>query len=160
MYKKRRHDCSSVVRHRNIEVHMRKIPTVVSLACAALVFSAAAFSQAPSPADEAECNSVAIQQSGYDPANPPAAATAQAAPVTGSGTRAKGAAAGAAVGAIGGNDVGNAAAKGAVVGGVAQRNRNRQAASQANASASQQQQSGAAAYQSARGACLQGKGYH
>jgi hypothetical protein len=143
----------------NQEVYMRRFPTIVSLAGAAVLFSGAAFSQAPSPADEAECNSVAIQQSGYDPANPPAASTAQAAPVTGSGSRAKGAAAGAAVGAIGGNDVGNAAAKGAVVGGVAQRNRNRGAASQANASASQAQQSGAAAYQSARGACLQGKGY-
>jgi len=138
---------------------MKRFPISVGLTCAALVFSGVALAQAPSPADEAECNSVAIQQSGYDPANPPVAATAQAAPVTGSGGRAKGAAAGAAVGAIGGNDVGNAAAKGAVVGGVAQRNRNRQAASQANASASQQQQAGLQAYQSARGACLQAKGY-
>ena len=136
---------------------MHKFSIVASML--ALVVSGAAFSQAPSPADETECNSVAIQQSGYDPANPPVAATAQAAPVTGSGGRARGAAAGAAVGAVGGNDVGNAAAKGAVVGGVAQRNRNRQAASSANASAAQQQQSGLAAYQSARGACLQAKGY-
>jgi hypothetical protein len=144
----------------NLEVHVRKFPTVVSLACAALAFSGAAFSQAPSEAEQAECNNIAIQQSGYNPANPPQAATAQAAPVTGSGSRAKGAAAGAAVGAIGGNDVGNAAAKGAVVGGVAQRNRNRGAAAQANASASQQQQSGSAAYESARRACLQAKGYN
>jgi hypothetical protein len=133
---------------------------IVSVAGAALLFSGAAFSQAPSQADEAECQNVAIQQSGYNPANPPQAATAQAAPVTGSGSRAKGAAAGAAVGAVGGNDVGNAAAKGAVVGGVAQRNRNRGAAAQANASASQQQQSGQAAYDAARRACLQGKGYN
>jgi len=148
------------VRRLNLEVHVRKFPTVVSLACAALAFSGAAFSQAPSEAEQAECNNIAIQQSGYNPANPPQAATAQAAPVTGSGSRAKGAAAGAAVGAIGGNDVGNAAAKGAVVGGVAQRNRNRGAASQANASASQAQQSGSAAYEAARRACLQGKGYN
>jgi len=138
---------------------MQRYPMIVSLAYAAVLFSSPAFSQAPSAADQAECNSIAIQQSGYDPANPPVAPTAQAAPVTGSGTRAKGAAAGAAVGAIGGNDVGNAAAKGAVVGGVAQRNRNRGAAAQANASAAQQQQSGAAAYQSARAACLQAKGF-
>jgi len=148
------------VRRLKLEVHVRKFPTVVSLACAALAFSGAAFSQAPSEAEQAECNNIAIQQSGYNPANPPQAATAQAAPVTGSGSRAKGAAAGAAVGAIGGNDVGNAAAKGAVVGGVAQRNRNRGAAAQANASASQQQQSGSAAYESARRACLQAKGYN
>ncbi|HEX3122157.1 MAG TPA: hypothetical protein VHQ21_02560 [Rhodanobacteraceae bacterium] len=138
---------------------MQRYPMIVSLAYTALLFSSAAYSQSPSPADEAECNSIAIQQSGYDPAKPPPAPTAQAAPVTGSGTRARGAVAGAAVGAIGGNDVGNAAAKGAVVGGVAQRNRNRGAAAQANASAAQQQQSGAAAYQSARAACLQAKGY-
>ena len=103
--------------------------------------------------DEAECYSMAVQQSGYDPANPPP--QAQTAPVTGSGGRARGAVAGAAVGAIGGNDVGNAAAKGAVVGGVAQRNRNRGAAAQAN----QQQQSAATAFQNARAGCLQGRGY-
>ena len=139
---------------------MQRYPMIVLLASAAVLFSSTAFGQAPSPADEAECNSIAIQQSGYDPAKPPPPApTAQTAPVTGSGSRVRGAAAGAAVGAIGGNDVGNAAAKGAVVGGVAQRNRNRGAAAQANASAAQQQQAGAAAYQSARGACLQAKGY-
>jgi len=138
---------------------MQRYPMIVLLASAAVLFSSTAFGQAPSPADEAECNSIAIQQSGYDPAKPPPAPTAQTAPVTGSGSRVRGAAAGAAVGAIGGNDVGNAAAKGAVVGGVAQRNRNRGAAAQANASAAQQQQAGAAAYQSARGACLQAKGY-
>jgi len=139
---------------------MQRLPKVVTLAAAAL-FSAAAFGQAaPSAEDSAECQSIAIKQSGYDPANPPPVATAQAAPVTGSGGRARGAVAGAAVGAIGGNDVGNAAAKGAVVGGVAQRNRNRGAAAQANASAAQQQQSGAAAYESARRACLEAKGYH
>jgi hypothetical protein len=139
---------------------MRKVSMKATLAFAALAFSGVALSQAPSEAEQAECNNIAIQQSGYNPANPPQAATAQAAPVTGSGSRAKGAAAGAAVGAIGGNDVGNAAAKGAVVGGVAQRNRNRGAAAQANASASQQQQSGSAAYESARRACLQAKGYN
>ena len=103
--------------------------------------------------DESECYSLAVQQSGYDPANPPP--PAQTAPVTGSGGRVRGAAAGAAVGAIGGNDVGNAAAKGAVVGGVAQRNRNRGAAAQAN----QQQQSAATAFQNSRAGCLQGRGY-
>ncbi|HEV7491838.1 MAG TPA: hypothetical protein VGO25_13620 [Rhodanobacteraceae bacterium] len=109
--------------------------------------------------DEAECNTWAIQQSGYNPANPPAVAKAQTAPVTGSGARVGGAAAGAAVGAIGGNDVGNAAAKGAVVGGVVRRNKNRAAASQQNQAAAQQQQAGATAYSNARGACLQGRGY-
>src|SRR5450432_2212568 len=112
---------------------MRALRVIVSLTCAALVFSTSAISQQPAPAapkqmvypakgqtpelqktDETECSTWAVQQSGYDPAHPPAVATAQPAPVTGSGARVRGAAAGAAVGAIGGNDVGNAAAKGAV----------------------------------------------
>jgi CubicO group peptidase (beta-lactamase class C family) len=122
--------------------------------CQQVVYPAKGQAPEQQKSDEAECHTWAIQQSNYDPANPPQAATAQQAPVTGSG-----AAAGAAVGAIGGNEVGNAAAKGAVVGGVAQRNRNRGAADQANANASQQQQAGLDAYQKARAACLEGRGY-
>ena len=127
--------------------------------CQQVVYPAKGQSPEQQKTDEAECYTWAVQQSNYDPANPPQAATAQQAPVTGSGARVRGAAAGAAVGAIGGNDVGNAAAKGAVVGGVAQRNRNRGAAEQANANASQQQQAGQAAFQKARAACLEGRGY-
>jgi hypothetical protein len=147
-----------------------------TLACAAISSSMAAASDAP-PApvqhvypgkgqspdqqkkDEAECHDWAAQQSHYDPANPPAVAVAQPAPVTGSGARARGAAAGAAVGAIGGNDVGNAAAKGAVAGGVVRRNKNRAAAAQANEAAAQQQGAAAASYWNARQACLEGRGY-
>ena len=149
---------------------MRTAQTLVLFTCAAMVLSSfAGAQQAATPAkgqtadqqknDEAQCSTQAVQQSGYDPANPPTTAAAQPAPVTGSGTRARGAAAGAAVGAIGGNDVGNAAAKGAVVGGVAQRNRNRNAAADQNEAAAQNQQAGATAYQNARKACLQGRGY-
>ncbi len=115
---------------------MRTPQTLVLLTCVAMMLPSLAGAQKTAEQqknDEAQCNTQAVQQSGYDPANPPATAAAQPAPVTGSGTRAKGAAAGAAVGAIGGNDVGNAAAKGAVVGGVAQRNRNRNAAADQNA---------------------------
>lgn len=148
---------------------MRTVPITIALALATLVPLSAASQQAVYPSkgqsaaqqqtDEAQCSTLAVQQSGYDPANPPATATAQTAPVTGSGARVGGAAAGAAVGAIGGNDVGNAAAKGAVVGGVARRNKNRAAASQQNQAAAQQQQAGAAAYLNARQACLTGRGY-
>jgi hypothetical protein len=109
--------------------------------------------------DQAQCHSWAVSNSGYDPAHPPVAAQAQAAPVTGSGARMRGAAAGAAVGAVGGNDVGNAAVKGAVVGGVVKRNKNRAAAAQANEASAQQQQAGMAAYQNAVRACMQGRGY-
>ena len=62
---------------------MRKLPISISLACATLVFSTAALSQQPAPkqmvypskgqtpeqqkTDEAQCNTWAVQQSGYDP---------------------------------------------------------------------------------------------
>jgi hypothetical protein len=109
--------------------------------------------------DEVECGQVAIRASGYDPAKPPVAPVAQAAPATGSGARVRGAAAGAAVGAIGGNDVGNAAAKGAVAGAVVRRNRNRAAAASQNQANAAAQQAGAQAYASAKHACMVGKGY-
>ena len=149
---------------------MRTVPITIALAFAMLLPLAAASQQAVYPGkgqtpeqqktDEGQCNTWAIQQSGYDPARPPAAAQAQTAPVTGSGARVRGAAAGAAVGAVGGNDVGNAAAKGAVVGGVVRRNKNRAAASQQNEATAQQQQAGASAYWNARQACLEGRGYN
>ncbi len=132
---------------------------VLAIAQQQAVYPAKGQSAEQQQKDESECYTWAVQQSKYDPANPPQAAPAQTAPVTGSGARVRGAAAGAAVGAIGGNDVGNAAAKGAVVGGVAQRNRNRGAAAQANASAQQQQAAGQQAFANARAACLQGRGY-
>jgi hypothetical protein len=110
--------------------------------------------------DEAECYTWAVQQSGVDPAKPmPAAASAQPAPVTGSGARAKGAAAGAVIGGATGGNVGGSAAAGAVVGASVQRNRNRQAAAQQDQAASQQQQGAQASFQKARGACLEGRGY-
>lgn len=148
---------------------MQTVPRMMALAFAMLLpFSAAAQqsvypSKGQTPAqqqtDEAQCGTWAVQQSHYDPANPPAVAKAQTAPVTGSGARVRGAAAGAAVGAVGGNDVGNAAAKGAVAGGVVRRNKNRAAASQQNEAAAQQQQAGATSYWNARQACLTGRGY-
>jgi len=125
------------------------------------VYPAKAQSPEKQKADEAECYTWAVQQSGFDPAKPPqqAAAPAQQAPVTGSGARARGAAAGAAVGAITGNDTGDAAKAGMVAGGVAQRNANRRAAAGQQQAAAQQQQSGQAGFQKARGACLEGRGY-
>jgi outer membrane lipoprotein SlyB len=147
---------------------MRTLPNIIVLAFATLPLSAVSQQsvypskgQTPSQqqTDESQCSTWAVQQSGYNPANPPAVAKAQTAPVTGSGARVGGAAAGAAVGAIGGNDVGNAAAKGAVAGGVVRRNKNRAAAAQQNEAAAQQQQAGAASYWNARQACLQGRGY-
>jgi|KBSMisStandDraft_5_1062788.scaffolds.fasta_scaffold884854_2 hypothetical protein len=110
--------------------------------------------------DEAYCASWATQQTGFDPAKPPPPpAAAQPAPVTGSGARARGAAAGAVIGGATGGDAGDAAIAGAVVGASAQRRENRRAAGAQNQANAQQAQATNAAYDKARGACLEGKGY-
>jgi hypothetical protein len=121
--------------------------------------------QATQDADESACYKWAIQQTGYDPLNPPTVTAAQVdtAP-DGAAIRgaALGAAGGAAIGAIAG-DAGEGAAIGAIVGGV----RHRRAK---NASDSQQQQANnnaAAAksqalendYKKAFSVCMEGKGY-
>lgn len=108
--------------------------------------------------DESECSTWATQQSGFNPAAPPPP-EAKAAGATGSGSRVKGAAAGAAIGAVSGGDVGEAAVAGAVAGGVSRRMRNRQNARAVNEANAQASQAGMAAYTSARGACLSGRGY-
>lgn len=116
-------------------------------------------------ADESACYTWAIQQTGYDPLNPP---TIQAAPVDtspdGSAVKgaAVGAAGGAAIGAIAG-DAGKGAAIGAVVGGV----RGRRQSKQADAAQSQSNQQAAANqsaallndYKKAFSVCMEGKGY-
>ncbi len=109
--------------------------------------------------DEAECKQWAINESGYDPAHPPVPAQAQAAPVTGSGARVRGAAGGAIIAGATGGDAGKGAAAGAVAGGVVRRNKNRQAAAQANQASAQQVQAAETAFVNAKIACLQGRGY-
>ena len=110
--------------------------------------------------DEAACQSWAAQQSGFDPSKPQAAQPpAQPAPVTGSGSRARGAAAGAIIGGATGGDAGDAAVVGAAVAGSAQRRQNRRAADAQNQAAAQQVQGGQEAFMKARGACLEGRGY-
>src|SRR5215813_1815393 len=108
--------------------------------------------------DTAECQAIAVQQSGFDPTQAqPAAAPA---PQQG-GERVRGAARGAAVGAAAGaigGDAGKGAAAGAAAGTVAGGVRKRRAGREA-----QQQQTattqGQAGYSKALGACMQGKGY-
>jgi hypothetical protein len=113
--------------------------------------------------DQGECHSWSIQQSGYNPANPPRPpASAYEAP---QGGALRGAARGATVGAIGGAIGGSAgkgarigAASGALMGGMRRRGqKNRQAQDQANYQAyvGQLQQS----YNRAYATCLQGRGY-
>jgi hypothetical protein len=108
--------------------------------------------------DEAHCRHWAINQSGYDPSNPPTAATVEAAPVTGSGARVRGAAGGAIVGAIAGN-AGVGAGLGAVAGGMTRRVRSNRAADEQNAANQQRVADMRADYYKARGACLSGRGY-
>jgi hypothetical protein len=109
--------------------------------------------------DEAACSKWARSQSGFDPAHPPVVAAAEPAPVTGSGTRAKGAAVGAIGGAIGGN-AGAGALAGAAAGGITQRVRNRRAADAQNAAAAQHVADLQASYYRARKTCLGGRGYN
>ena len=115
--------------------------------------------------DEMECYKWAIQQTGYDPLNPPEIKAKEAdRSLNGQGLvgGAKGAAAGAAIGAIAG-DAGQGAAIGAVVGGLSGRRarlrgdqmeqmHNEQAA----AAKSQELMNN---YKKAFSACMEGKGY-
>ena len=123
--------------------------------------------------DEFECHQWASQQSGYDPSKPPpqavaAAPSGPAGPAPGSGAKGAvtGAVVGGVIGGIGGRG-GEGAAAGAVVGGVAARRNSRaqQQQQQAQQQQASQQQANAAnaagpdAYNRARAACLNGRGY-
>jgi hypothetical protein len=112
--------------------------------------------------DEGECYSWAVQNSGYDPANPPPPPAAAAPPTTATGTTpgagVRGAARGAVVGEIVSDDPGAGAAAGAVV--ARSRSRRANAAqAQQQQQVSAQQQAGQGAFQKARAACLEGRGY-
>lgn len=119
--------------------------------------------------DEAACYSWAVDNSGYDPAKPPAsppATTQSSQPDRPTGARARGALRGAAVGEIADGDTGDAALAGAAMGGSRQRRQRRQQDQQAQSAAAQQQQAamskqqaGQDAFNKARAACLEGRGY-
>ena len=148
--------------------------SVCLLAIAMLIAAPAGAQQYMNPAkgqtpekqksDEAACYSWAVQQSGFDPANPAPQQQAATAPKTPTGATpgagARGAARGAVVGEIaGGENTGTAAAAGAVAARGQSRRQNAAAAQQSQ----QQQQAGAQQQQQgfakARAACLEGRGY-
>ena len=112
--------------------------------------------------DEGECHVWAAQQSKYDPTKPPQQTAAAPPPTTATGTTpgagVRGAARGAVVGGVMG-DAGAGAAAGAVAARGQSRRQNAAQAEQQKKSASQQDQAGMAAYQKARSACLEGRGY-
>ncbi len=113
--------------------------------------------------DERQCYGWAQQQTGIDPAAPPAPSP-EAEKMKGAG--AKGAAAGASGGAVVGaitGDAGQGAAAGAAVGAMRgrrqQRKANKQAEKQAEAAGKQQQEQRLSTFRKAYGACLDGRGY-
>jgi hypothetical protein len=114
--------------------------------------------------DRGECHVWAVQQSGFDPANPSAHATTQPVPPP-QGGPVRGAARGAALGAVGGaiaGDAGRGAAAGAGVGALA--GTMRRGDQQQQQTASQQQHDAQFAQQRnnfnrALAACMQGRGY-
>ena len=112
--------------------------------------------------DEGECHAWAVKQSKYDPANPPKQAAAAAPATTATGTTpgagARGAARGAVVGGMMG-DAGAGAAAGAVAARGQSRRQNAAQAQQQQQAGAQQDQAGLTAYQKARSACLEGRGY-
>jgi len=108
--------------------------------------------------DEAECYIWAVGDSGYDPANPPAAQTASQ-PDGPSGARLRGAARGALIGEIADGDTGDAALVGAVMGGSRERRSRRRATQEVQAASGETQQVELTKYNNARAACLEGRGY-
>ena len=121
--------------------------------------------QVTQDADESACYKWAIQQTGYDPLNPPTVHAAQVdtspdgAAVRGA---ARGAAGGAAIGAIAG-DTGEGAAIGAVVGAIrgrrAKRANNAQQQQANDQAAVNKAASLEADYKKAFAVCIEGKGY-
>ncbi|MBK7659563.1 MAG: hypothetical protein IPJ28_10605 [Betaproteobacteria bacterium] len=112
--------------------------------------------------DEGACHVWAVEQSKYDPANPPPPQAAKA-PTTATGTTPGAGVRGAARGAVVGEAVSGDASTGAAVGAAAARGQSRRqnaaAGQQQQQQASAQQSAGQQAYQKARAACLEGKGY-
>jgi hypothetical protein len=112
--------------------------------------------------DEGECHVWAAQQSKYDPTKPPQKTAAAKPPTTATGTTPGAGVGGAARGAVVGGIMGDAGA-GAAAGAVAARGQSRRQnaaqAQQQQQAATQQDQAGMAAYQKARSACLEGRGY-
>ncbi len=119
-------------------------------------------SQEQQSRDRFECHNWAVQQSGFNPTNPPLMAQPQS---TGGGEvvrgGARGAATGAVIGAITGNP-GKGAKRGAVIGGAmgaGRRRARKQQEQQAQAQAQAQHQQGVNGYNRALSACLGGRGY-
>jgi hypothetical protein len=147
--------------------------TLCALALTATLISEASAQQFVYPAkgqspqqqksDEAACYSWAVEQTGFDPANPPPQQQAAKPPTTATGTTpgagVRGAARGAVVGEVVGNDAGAGAAAGAVAARGQSRRQNRAAAQQEQERQQQAATQQQATFGKARSACLEGRGY-
>jgi hypothetical protein len=129
------------------------------------VFPANDQDQATQDADEMACYKWAMEQTGYNPLNPPeiqAEQVDQSPDGTAVKTAAKGAAAGAAIGAISG-DAGKGAAIGAVAGGLAGRRAKKsgdqKAQQQKNQEAEAQKKALLEDFKKAFSVCMEGKAY-
>jgi hypothetical protein len=113
--------------------------------------------------DEAACHAWAVQQTGFDPANPPPSTVAAAPPATATGTTPGAGLRGATRGAIVGEVIADDAGTGAAVGAIAGRGQSRRQNAAAGEQAQQQQQAVSqqqqVAFAQARAACLEGRGY-
>jgi hypothetical protein len=134
-----------------------------SVAAQTFVYPAKGQSPDQQKKDEGECHTWAVQQSKYDPANPPPAAAAPPPNTTATGTTkgagARGAARGAVVGEIVADDASTGAAVGAAAARGQSRRQNQQTSQQQQQAGAQQNQAGMSAYNKARAACLEGRGY-
>ena len=110
--------------------------------------------------DEQECNTWAMENSGYDPSKSQSTTQESSQSSGPSGVRLRGAAKGALIGEIADEDTGDAAAIGAVLGGSRERRKNRKSNKQVQATTdASQDTAGQEDYAKARAACLEGKGY-
>ncbi len=126
-------------------------------------------SQAQQDQDRSDCHAWAVQQTGFDPANPHVATGAPPPSQPATASPLRGAARGAAVGAIGGAIAGDAgkgaaigAATGGLIGGMRRRDQRQQQDYQQQQYHQQQQAAlsqGQANYNRAFAACMQARGY-
>jgi hypothetical protein len=119
--------------------------------------------------DKGQCYSWAVQQTGFDPANPQMGMAPPPSPQASQGGMVRGAAGGAALGAVGGAIGGNAgegaaigAGVGALFGGMRRARERREQEQMQEAYATQQQSAmsqGRSNYERAFSACMAGRGY-
>ena len=150
-------------RARNVSVALVAAMFAAGVPAQQVVYPAKGQSAQQQQKDEGECHTWAVTNSKYDPTNPPKQAAAAPPPTTATGSTPGAGARGAARGAVAGEIITGDASSGAAVGAVAARGASRRqnaaAGQQQQQAAVQQDQAGMAAYQKARGACLEGRGY-